>query len=490
MKTNQSRRRFLAHAGALAGGIVGSNVYSALTLDGRLARAQSMARPFVLYIHCGSWDGIASGLLQPNALGAQPWPLGVFRNGVKMAAPNPLIDQISAHGNMKFHRYNKVLSEILGDLFHATITSRSLDHSVAALLQRTGHEAGHPSWTAALAQATPKQDLMPSLVAGTGMRLNAFTPNVAAVNAGSLGQFRASFQDPLASGLSPTAKARFGAAASAIFQEKNGSSLIPGYFKSAFDGSHNYWSRGIPELAESTPLITGLRQALSVQRANALIDTHMGDNDAAEIKQRYNNFAALRENLVLAGALAKSGIASGMDITLPSEDYHEGGSQVWTARSACQLWSQLTLFWKWVQEQGMANDVLVIVSHEFSRTRFNGALREISATINGQVRQIECPGTDHGLTAGMYLLNGRLPGGSRYGGIIDTYDAAGSASLNGAPQASIPPATSLQVVATALLKCFPDVFRNEREPQSTRNLRLVFPNIEDSDIIQPLLGAS
>lgn len=489
MKIHYSRRRFLGHAGALAGGIVGSRVYSAVTSGGTLAQAQELTNHFVLYIHCGSWDGISSGLLQPNATGPEPWPVGVFRNGVKSPAPNPLIDDISSHANMKFHRYNKVLSEVIGDLFHATITPRSLDHNVAAVIQSTGHEDAHPSWTAAFAQSLRKGDAIPSIVAGSGFRLNSFTPNVASVGAGTLNGFRAAFQDPLVSGLSPDVKARFGSVASELFLEKTGSSLIPGYFKSTFDGTHNYWSRGVPELSESSALVKEIRSAFSVSKANALIDLYMGNNDAREIKDRYSNYSSLRENFVLAAALAKTGFASGMDIRLASEDYHSGGSQVWTARSACQLWTQLTLFWKWIVAQGLANRVLVVVSHEFSRTRFNEDTETISATINGQVREIVCPGTDHGLTAGMYLLNGRLPGGSRYGGILDTYDAAGAAALNAPPSESVSPATSLQVVGTAFMKCFPDAFRNEREPLSSRNLRTVFPFVTDEDVLLPLLEA-
>ena len=489
MSSHSNRRRFFSQVGtAAAGGFLSSKVYLALDKGGVLARAEPTANKFILYIHCGSWDGIAAGLLQPNSTGG--WPLGVFENGEQTLAPNPLINQISAHEKMFFHRYNKVLGEVIGDLFHFTLNPRSLDHNVAEVLQKTGHESLHPSWTAGFAQTVRKPDSGPAIISGTGGILNSFTPNVALINSATLGGYRESLRDPVGSGHSASVRGKFGAVASEIYREQFGTSIVPGHFQSTFDGTHKYWSQGVPELAETGTLVRGVRDAISVERANALIDTHMGNNDAKGVKDRYSNFAVLRESLVLAGALAKSGLASAMSIDLPREDYHTGGSQVLTARSGGQLWTQLVLFWKWVIAQGLQDQILVAVSHEFSRTRFNDRVQRIPIIVNGTQQEIVCPGTDHGLTAGMYLLNGKLPGGSRYGGILESYVAAGSSGLGTAPLASLPAATSQQAVGTALMTCFPDVFRNPREPESARNLRVVFPTMEDSDVILPLLKAS
>jgi hypothetical protein len=234
----------------------------------------------------------------------------------------------------------------------------------------------------------------------------------------------------------------------------------------------------------------GLSAALSVENANASIDTYLGNNDGQGVKERYGNFGALRTNLILAGALAKTGLACGMDISLPGEDLHFGGSQVQTARSGAQLWVQLTLFWKWIIQQGLQDQVMVVVSHEFSRSRFNNSVRKETITVGGVSKEINCPGTDHGLTAGMYILNGKMPGGERIGGVLSSYVPAGSATLGGPPKESIPAPSSLGVVSTALMVCYPEIFKNPREPLSTRNLRAVFPAIEDKDVIQPLLEAS
>jgi hypothetical protein len=157
-----------------------------------------------------------------------------------------------------------------------------------------------------------------------------------------------------------------------------------------------------------------------------------------------------------------------------------------TARVAGLYWLQLQLFWKWIVDQGLSEKVMVVVTHEFSRTPFNSRnLKTMVSTNKGEL-EFNSPGTDHHPVNGLYFLSGKITQGHRYGGILDGYTAAGSASLNGTPSKEIAAPTTLQAVGTMLFRHWPEFIYPGQEG-SPRRVRSIWQKFEDSDLIAPLM---
>lgn len=82
-----------------------------------------------------------------------------------------------------------------------------------------------------------------------------------------------------------------------------------------------------------------------------------------------------------------------------------------------------------------------------------------NALIDASVRS---PGLDHHLAIGMVFINGKVPPASRVGGISDLYLPFGSQNLQGIADKEIPAYKSSQLVGSMMMRCFDDIFPDER----------------------------
>jgi hypothetical protein len=444
------------------------------------ARAQSESGKFLIYLHCGSWDGYAAGLLQPTDVGK--YARGVFRRSEEASSNNPNINEHIKTGQLVLNGYTRVLDSISDHVCFAAGTSQSLSHQEASTIQHTGDrvvgETGSPSWATGAAEAIAKATSSArGFVVGAlpGAQVTARTPSVATSNSRDVNDFAARLSDPTSVPTGETAS-RFWGVLADMHRARPGLATMSPTMADVAVASVDALVRGVPELRAGSSLLTDISSALSRASVDARINTL--DDAQGIIATPYND---LLQRLQLAAALAKTGLAQGMAIDLDGQDFHQGGSSVTTARSGAQIFAQLTVFWEWVKANGLQDDVLVIVSHEFTRTAYNDNSGPTNTVrFKGSDVAVESPGTDHQMAMGMVFINGRAPARSRVGGIGDGYTVSGSATLDGVPDASIPAYTSLQLVGSMLLRCFDDVFPSARE------LRKYWPAFQERDQISIL----
>jgi hypothetical protein len=477
-----SRRQLIKAAGT---GLASSFIIGGLKqnhLDWAIASESD--RRFLLYIHCGSWDGIAAGLLQPN--NTSSWPRGCLVRNQEAPAVNPLLNQFSQVGPHIFHRYNRVLERVSANLFHATVTAPSLDHAVAVHIASKGFQLGNPSWASGFAQRTKRGADPVALVVGLDGTPSNTIQQVAFAEARNLAAFRNRVSEPVtvSAGLPADAKNIFLNAAVSAYREHFGGAVMPIQYESTYVKAATNWAQGFPELSDSSPIVLSVSEAMKRQRTDELIATYLGDaNDGAQTRARYNGYQSLRDQLILAGSLAKSGAASAMQIFLENEDLHFGGSEFETARSGAQVFTQLTQFWEWIKAQGMENQVMVVVSHEFTRTPYNNSKTLVNGFVDNKAVALDLPGKDHGLCAGVWVLHGKVPA-TRFGGIIPGYAAGGASELGGVIDSTKPPPGMIQVMGSLLMRCFPDEFVRSDQPNSGRLVKSIWPAFDEAkDII-------
>lgn len=486
-----NRRDLLALIGLGLGSGLSSRVFM------RDVYAASSEKQFFLYIHCGSWDGVASGLLQPNS--SNSWPAGCFFSGQSHipgsqsaryrsggeAVGNPLVGQIiSSNGHLLTH-YAKPLAEISNQLLHVTCAPGSLDHNVARIIQQTGSPSGQPHWISGLAQAfrdpgRPSQFIVNSpLITGT-------TPDVSNVAARNLERFRGLFNESVAMQSDPLIKGRtaFAKAAASEFDSFDGPSLLPANFKTTFEGTLGAIINGIEGISDSDAAVISATREFSPAKVRSEISRHFASNDDQGIIGAQGS-AQLSQQLILAAALAASSAAHGMVIQMPSEDRHFGGSDINTARMAGNLWTQLNQFWKWLESEKIQDRVTIIVSHEFSRSAWNRKVTRGEIERNGNMVQIASPGRDHHTVNGLYVLSSRLSQGVRYGGLRNGFTGAGARSLNTPPDATVSAPTTQQALGTIFHTLF-DQFKHPGQLDSGRRIREIWPTFKDNDLLPAL----
>jgi hypothetical protein len=451
---------------------------------------------FFLYIHCGSWDGISTGLLQPNSV--SEWPRGVFRAGVDFSPGstvqgqvmgNRLVSRIAASNNHFLTHYASPLRDVTQNLVHVTCAPGSLDHNVARVIQQTGTASGQPHWISGLAQAF-RDPLKASHFVVNSPYITGTTPDISNIVARDLDRFRSVFQESVESNDAgvKAASQEFAKAGASIFDSLGGPSLLPRNFKTTFEGTLEAIIRGISGVADTDPAVVSVRSAFGKANVDAKISEYFNNNDAAGIVDA-EGADSLSNQFILAGSLAASGAAHGMVIQMPGEDRHFGGADLSTARMAGNLWTQLVIFWKWLEQAGIQDRVTVIVSHEFTRTAWNARTIQGSAQINGQEVNFVSPGRDHHPINGLYVLDKRIKAGVRYGGLRNGFTASGSRSLGGMPDTSVPAPTTQQALGTLFFTLF-DQFRHPGQPDSARVVRAFWPTFADSDIVNELRGVS
>lgn len=491
---NFSRRRLLDLISSGCGAVVlGPHLLGMLSLEEALAQgkcdptSKSQRRKFVFYIHCGSWDGMASGLIQPN-MGARPedrFPVGIFSPGQNGMSLNPLINEHTVVGNHVFHNYSRILEPISKHMCFGLGNPQSLGHSEAQVIQSTGARTLglNPGWVAGLAQMiSPASETFTSAISfGGGVSAAAFpagiVKKVATPAAESLADYLRLIKDPPSIKDGPR-RDSYTNIVKKLASQKLGIPSSDPLFTGALKSSLDNFGAGLKNADELTKM---MQAAMSTDKINAIIDSS-GAVDRPVIKATGTAYNGLKEAFILAGMLIESGTASGITYTLDNQDLHGGGSYTQTTRSAAQMWAQVVAFWRWVESKGRQDDVLIVLSHEFSRTAYN-TTGNMSLTLTSQdtgraAMTFADPGKDHHLAHGMVFINGKLPASSRMGGLGDGYTPLGTNNFEGSINKETPAYTSVAMVGSILQRIWCDVFPNERA------VRAVWPNYTDDQIIK------
>lgn len=482
-----NRRSFLKYSSA-------GTIISISGLFGPLqkALAQGNSHKFVLYVHCGSWDGWSAGLLQPKDVG--DYPIGVFERNRSTQSVNPNINKHYKEGNLVLNDYSKPLISIADHVCFATANPLSVGHFAARRLQSSGSATSgatsNPGWASGLAQMNlggkPSSFVISSARGAHGTELASTTPNVVNAFANTIPEIEQNFSDPSLIRILE-GKNEFTEAVLKI-QERNFDKMkISPEIRGSYSSSLKAVSQGIANVDEK---IAAIEQAISRARVDDYINL-MADSAGVKAEgtsrrdRGYEN--TLLKKLQMAALLIENQLASGLSLGMDNQDFHGGGASVITARSSAQLWAQLTVFWEWVKSKGLQNDVMVVVSHEFSRTAYNGAKAAAVNVVyqdesgNPATKAVEAPGCDHHLSCGVVFINGRVPPKSRVGGIGDYYTAAGSKDLKGIADFDVPAYTTMQIVGTMMMRVWPDLFPTFRE------VRKIWPNFSEEDVISMLV---
>jgi hypothetical protein len=413
---------------------------------------------FLLYIHFGSSCGAASGLLQPITPGK--WPTGFFQGGAPGGSTNPLINSHTQAGSLVFHDYLKFLAPMADSMCLVEGTSQSLDHNVASLLQRrgSGTTSTSPEWAMGVTQFMRTTNRLNPMVLTNANKTSSVT-DVTPVSANSIDEFKTITSD--SDKIPKDAMDPIWARLKGRFKDPAlGTVLTEASLGAGATYQLNTLNLGLPELNNAGNDINALRAALSNTEVTKLVEPCAEKSAIINVS---NGDGGFKERLVLAGILAKTGLANGMSIDALGEDSHGGGADVTTARNAAAKWAAISLFWKWVVSAGLQNDVMIIISHEFARSPYNIVAPDMQIVdASGKTVSIKSPGRDHALCMGTMFINAGVPKGGRIGFVGDnmvpqaTKDAKGTIDTAGAPY------TSENIVGSMLLRVYDDLFPTER----------------------------
>lgn len=452
MKKNMTRRDILKYSSLLmASGVALGDV--AWADEDKPAPKSSR---FMIYVHFGSQCGVANGLLQPSKPGE--WPLGWFQPGVAGSAVNPLLNQHTVSGSLIFHDYMKFLAPMTDHMCLANINAQSLDHGVASLYQTRGHNliAAGVEWPMGITQNMKGFKSQNPMVVTSGVK-SMSTTDVIPLMANSVADFTT-----ITSDINTIPKGKLDpiwqVTANQYKSAKLGSVAIEDSLAGTAEYQIKVLTAGLPELAAAKTDIDALNAQFNGAKVNALV---AGSADRAEIAR--NADQNTKNKFILAGILAKTGLANGMRMDLIGDDAHFGGSDVNSPRNAAGKWAIISLFWDWVKSVGLQDDVMIVVGQEFSRSPYNPNFIEQSyIDAAGATKTIRTPGRDHGLSAGMMFINGNVPKAGRIGNVshnmvpLATKDAKGTLDTSGTAY------TSADVMGSMFMRIYPDLFPTER----------------------------
>lgn len=411
---------------------------------------------FLLYVHFGSSCGMANGLIQPSK--PNVWPSGYFQPGAPVGSNNPLINQHTAAGNMFFHDYLKFLAPMAEDMCLVNGTPQSLDHGVARNLQTRGNQLATVSaeWAMAVGQFMRTDTRRNPMVITEGVKAPS-VGDITPIRARSMDEFKDITTDTDLIHKRPLdpywelVKARF---AKAKLGTVNLDAGLAGTAKYQIDTL----TKGLPELSMASADTRALDLMLNGENLNKMI---LGCADRQAIEAERNE--EFRAQLILAGTLAKTGLANGMTVAPLYEDAHAGGSDVISARKASAAWAYIALFWQWVKAAGLQDDVMIIVSQEFARSPYNKDSMMLPVKdASGATIQVNAAGRDHGLSMGTMFIHSKVPKNGRIGMIGENMAPQATRDLKGTVDASGAPYTSPNVIGSMLMRCFDDLFPTER----------------------------
>lgn len=445
------RRNLLRMAGGSA---------ASLLMAPHIRAAEDVPAPrsnkFLLYVHFGSSCGMANGLIQPQKPNA--WPLGMFQEGKAAGSNNPLINQHTAAGNMFFHDYLKFLAPMANEMCLVNGTPQSLDHGVAKNLQTRGNQLATVSaeWAMGVGQFMKTDARKNPMVITEGVKASS-VPDITSIRARSMDQFRDITTDVELINkrpLNPYWEVMKGRFAKANLDSVNVAKGLPDAARYQIDTL----TKGLPELAMAGADTRALDVMLNGDNLHKMIDPSA---DHQEIDAARNE--TFRAQLILAGTLAKTGLASGMTVEPLYEDAHAGGSDVISARKASAAWAYIALFWQWVKSVGLQDDVMIIVGQEFARSPYNKDSMIIPVKdASGATIQVNAAGRDHGLSMGTMFIHSKVPKNGRIGLIGDNMVPQATSDIKGTLDASGAPYTSTNIVGSMLMRCFDDLFPTER----------------------------
>jgi hypothetical protein len=510
IKSEPTRREFLIRTGALsAGALIFGLSQPAFIVNAQTATTRR--RPFVVYLHLGSWEGYSAGLMQATDVGA--YPRGAFFVNQLTGHPNPNVNKHHKTGNLVLNDYTKVLEGIADHMMFAVANPQSLAHDEAFLIQQSGSRfegaSRTPMWAAGFAQATAgtsKASYVISAGSDRGMsQLAKTTTAVTSVTAGSINEVKTNFSDPATIPSTPSEAEKYAAIAKGLYSVNASLSVMSDAEKQGAQASIDGLRRGIPGIDSVKTQVESFMSRGGILSGTTFTPT--GDlemrlkdvpdkeavywiNNAGSVlgKNAANNstrgLPGVHDRLRLAAALIETQAASGIHINVPDiHDFHSGGAHVNTARAGCMVWAQIAQFWEWVKSKNYQNDVLVIVANEFNRTPANassmGAVKVPTAE-NPDGVDVISNGTDHHLSSGFAFINGSLPPASRLGYIGDTFIPTGG-RLNGGPQVGKPAYTSQQLVVSVFMRAFPGIF------SSPRDAREIWQTFRETDVIPELV---
>lgn len=447
------RRQFVGLAAAVP--------FSNIIFNPHAFAEQDMPKPsrnrFLLYIHMDSSCGVGSGLVQP--LKAGQWPSGFHRAGQGGGAVNPLLNkQVEASNGQVLHDYLKFLAPMAGDMCLVNGTAQSLDHNVARIYQKRGvaNNAAAPEWSMAVAEFMKTDSRRNPMVVTPGVK-TASVPDITPVMAKDIGDFSRITRDL---DIIPQDNASpFVSLLKKRFVKPN---LLSVRSDAQLQGLAEYQlttlANGLKELNDAQADIKMLEALLS----RDAVKTQVKDcADANGISSKYSD--EVKNQLVLAGILAKTGLGNGFHIHTGGEDHHQGGGDVYTPRNMGAVWAMISIFWKWVRSVNLQDDVMIVISHDFSRTAYNGKIIEVDCPDDsGKNQRLKCEGRDHALAMGMMFINANVPKGGRIGYISDNLVPMATKDANGTIDPSGNAYTSDNMVGTMLRRVYPELFPTER----------------------------
>lgn len=426
------------------------------------AFAEDMPQPssnrFMLYIHMGSACGMSSGLVQP--LKRNQWPRGWFEGGKDTASVNPLMNVHTEGSNgMIFHDYLKFLAPISEHMCLVNGTSQSLDHGVARLYQQRGvsNAAIAPEWPMAVTEFMRTAEHPNPMMLSSGVKTLS-VPSVTTVQASNIDEFSKITQD--VEGIPKAGNEAFIELLKRRFTKPAlGSIITDSNLQSLAAYQLATLTTGLKELASSGDDIKTLKGLITKDNVGKLIQDCV---DSGQILNQYNK--SLQDNLILAGILAKTGLANGMSLNnLFGLDTHNTPCDIETPRVAGAAWAQIHLFWNWVKANNLQDDIMIVVSHDFSRSAYNGKFYDARVKDkDGKEISVKASGRDHDLSMGMMFLNSGVPKGGRVGHIAENRTPLPSKDTKGTPDTGGAAYTAENMVGSMLLRIFPELFPTER----------------------------
>jgi hypothetical protein len=386
------------------------------------------------------------------------WPMGWFQPGAAASAVNPLLNKHTASGSLVFHDYLKFLAPMTDHMSLVNINPQSLDHRVAQLFQTRGNNiaAAGNEWPMGVTQNMKGFKNQNPIAITQGLKSRS-TADVTPVGASSIADF-----STITSDIATIPKGKLNpiwqVTSEQFKKAKLGSVAVDEELGGTAEFQLKVLTTGLPELEASKPDIDALTAQLSSAKVNELIAACA---DRAAIAPMADQVT--KDKFILAGILAKTGLANGMRMDLIGDDAHFGGSDVASPRNAAGKWAIIALFWNWVKSVGLQEDVMIVVGQEFARSPYNANYLEQSyIDASGATQTVRAPGRDHGLSAGMMFINSNVPKAGRIGTVSSNMVPLPSKDTKGTADTSGIAYTSADVMGSMLMRVFPDLFPTER----------------------------
>ena len=341
----------------------------------KLHAQTSTETPFLLYIHCGSWDGESSNLVQPQK--ANQWAKGQFYRAQEGQSANPLVNDHTTSGSLVFHKYNSFMKDLADQMCFTVANAQSVSHFDARSIRQSGEKpgAGGLSWLAGFAQACANKIEKSNAVVNTPLGYTRNYTNVAKDikfhNSLNLANYYYSSKDNADVPKGENANAYWQKLASLHTQNLN-TTLTRQDIRKNFSDYVSQLVAGIPQFAPNSNLVADVTNKISWDAISQIIRAQSGlaPSEAQKIIDYGPNGVGSQyiEQLQVAAALAKTNVAQAMSISLTNQDLHNPteqsrSSSVSTARRSSIMWAGVKALWSWIEANGLQQKVMIVISH-------------------------------------------------------------------------------------------------------------------------------